>query len=586
MERRGSEPFIELMQVLQIENYPNEMLRGLDSLRAEATLTDTILCVGLEEFPCHRNVLAVSSPYFKAMFSCSLRESREPKIVFSEISGKTLGQLIDFIYTGRLEITVDNAQDMLAAGSLFQFPKVVDFCCNFLSKHLHPSNCLGIEEFSHLHSCAKLEIEAHNFCVENFTAVVEYEEFLELPSVRLLTYIASESIDVRTEEFVFEAVVKWLEYKFEERKDSACALMTHIRFTSIDADYIKQKILPHSCILLCAKCTALVTLNFNKRFVDGLPSEGSSSDHSEKPCSQQLPRPSTLAKEVIVLLGVSFQENNKTTTLEVYDPVKERWSNLSENPPLILGSSVVAVGNDIYITGGIKDNVVVGNVWKFTSASQKWNEMEPLLVPRAYHASAAWNLKLYVIGGAKVPVLRNADAIETIECLDISMINPTWKVVSQLPCPRIQSHAISYNATLIEIGGTQCGAAVKRMENYLCNDTSVKNSGEQFVLPEPIEFSKIAVIDGIFYIIWEDSRKVISLNPDKRIFRQLADMHTAHVHGGMAVVNKSIYMAGGKMNSIPHRTVECYDPTKDVWTIVKSTRACWSEVHCATIKMC
>lgn len=39
---------------------------GLDTLRMENALTDVILCVDIQEFSCHRVVLAAASNYFRS----------------------------------------------------------------------------------------------------------------------------------------------------------------------------------------------------------------------------------------------------------------------------------------------------------------------------------------------------------------------------------------------------------------------------------------------------------------------------------------------------------------------------------------
>jgi len=137
LERRGSEPFVEQSFLLQNPTYSCEMLSELNKFRTSELFTDAILCVGSEEYPCHRNVLAVSSPYFRAMFSLDLREGRETRISFNEISAATLKMVLDYVYTGCVEITVDNAQELLGAASLFQYPAIMDACCDFLDKHLH-----------------------------------------------------------------------------------------------------------------------------------------------------------------------------------------------------------------------------------------------------------------------------------------------------------------------------------------------------------------------------------------------------------------------------------------------------------------
>ena len=174
-----------------------------------------------------------------------------------------------------MQVTVDDAQDLLAAASLFQYAEVVDICCRFLQTHFHPSNCLGIEAFAHHHACTQLAADAHRFALENFEAVAaESDEFLELSAQRLESYVSSNDIEVRMEESVYESVVRWVAVDDDGRQPAACSLLKHVRFSSISTDYIQSKVLPNQLIANCSQCSALVTDNTLR------------------------PRPSTIAKEV------------------------------------------------------------------------------------------------------------------------------------------------------------------------------------------------------------------------------------------------------------------------------------------------
>ncbi|VEL27508.1 unnamed protein product [Protopolystoma xenopodis] len=51
------------------------------------------------KIPAHRNILASSSPYFHAMFTGSLEESRAPNVKLHGVDAAALMQLIDFIYS-------------------------------------------------------------------------------------------------------------------------------------------------------------------------------------------------------------------------------------------------------------------------------------------------------------------------------------------------------------------------------------------------------------------------------------------------------------------------------------------------------
>ncbi len=67
---------------LQFQDQDRSMaiLTGLGSLYENKQFTDVILCVEDQEFPCHKNVLAISSPFFMAMFSHDMTESHQLRI--------------------------------------------------------------------------------------------------------------------------------------------------------------------------------------------------------------------------------------------------------------------------------------------------------------------------------------------------------------------------------------------------------------------------------------------------------------------------------------------------------------------------
>ena len=96
--------------------------------------------------------------------------------------------------------------------------KFQDICCEFLKKQLDPSNCLGIRAFADTHSCRDLLRIADKFTQHNFQDVSESDEFLLLPVSQLIDIIASEELNVRSEEQVFKAVMAWIRHNMQERR--------------------------------------------------------------------------------------------------------------------------------------------------------------------------------------------------------------------------------------------------------------------------------------------------------------------------------------------------------------------------------
>jgi len=85
---------------ITIDNYKSEMIQNFHKFRSENLFTDIFIYVEGVVFPCHKVVLCAASCYFKAMFSCDLKESRLGKVFIENISPWTMKRILDFIYTG------------------------------------------------------------------------------------------------------------------------------------------------------------------------------------------------------------------------------------------------------------------------------------------------------------------------------------------------------------------------------------------------------------------------------------------------------------------------------------------------------
>ena len=572
--------------LLQDAKYGLSLLQQLNELRIAGVFTDTVLCVGHEEFTCHKNILSASSHYFQAMYRNDLRENRDRKVVFDDISPWTLKRIIDYVYTGRLEITSENAQEMLAAGCQFHYPAIVDACCEFLRRQLHPSNCLGIQNFAQIHSCQTLEENATKFALENFAALVDYDEFLDLSIERLMLFVSSDLIEVRNEETVYQAIIRWIRFDLEDRKQYLYQMMQEIRLPVIDISNLRA-MEQESIIVKCEKSLALVREAQVKH-------ETIHDQYGRRRRSMQdtqvHPRPSTIAKEVLVVVG--GLNGYVTKSVEMYDPLKDMWSFLPEFPKPVTWFSVSAVVNSIIVAGGILDGRIINNVWRFDSLRRVWHEITPLSHPRAKHSSAVLNDLLYIFGG--VTYASNFEVVDQgcIECYDPSL--RTWSIVGHSSFPRTQSRIVPYNNTLVEVGGLQGEVKVNTMECYECitGSPDVKPLGEHFILPEAIEHAQIVVLNGVFFIIWEDSKKMITLDPEKRTFQRLTDMNFSHKHSAASVLHNKIYVTGGMVNvsgshseSRSSKIVECYDPDTNEWTLEKQLLEARGYHGCVTVNM-
>lgn len=211
------------------DRHPKQLLDTLETLRQCKELCDVVIKAGNKTLFAHRVILAGCSPYFRAMFTGEMTESRQMEVTIQGVDEAAMELLLDFAYTASLEVEESNVQALLPAACLLQMAEIQEICCEFLKRQLDPSNCLGIRAFADTHSCRDLLRFADIFTHNNFQEVMESEEFLLLPVTQLLDILSSDELNIRSEEEVFTAVINWVKYSVSERRGHLPEILQHVR---------------------------------------------------------------------------------------------------------------------------------------------------------------------------------------------------------------------------------------------------------------------------------------------------------------------------------------------------------------------
>ncbi len=193
------------------------MLIGLNSLRQDLSFCDIVLSVDGDDYPCHKIVLCSFSPYFKAMFSGELAESKQNKVSINGVESAMIKALVDYAYTSEVTINKDNVQNLLSAANLLEVLPVRDACCQFMERHMDESNCLGVHCFAEAHACKDLQAKSKEFALHYFPDVCQEEEFVTLTESKLVEFLSDDELCVESEEVVFNAVMRWLDHSRENR---------------------------------------------------------------------------------------------------------------------------------------------------------------------------------------------------------------------------------------------------------------------------------------------------------------------------------------------------------------------------------
>ena len=136
-----------------------------------------------KEFKAHRRVLSEASPFFERLLKSDMKESIEGVIHLEMTNEQCLGDILEFIYTGHVQISAaeeNGAQDLIIMSDYLVLPRLKTVAGKHLVKDLKISNSVSFYQFGVKYQCDELIFETRNFIHANFMHVAQTEEFLSL----------------------------------------------------------------------------------------------------------------------------------------------------------------------------------------------------------------------------------------------------------------------------------------------------------------------------------------------------------------------------------------------------------------------
>lgn len=240
-----------------VQTYCQQLTKGMLELQTNQLLCDVVLTAnGGVQIKAHRVVLAGSSPYFRAMFTGNLAEKEMKEVEIQTVDPDILKTVVEYVYSGCVNITPGNVQSLLSAADLLQLDTLLQECCNFLEHELHPSNCIGITKFAEIHACYELYEKSFSFLLKNFTDVLQYEEYLELSDDFVCEILNHNELRVPSEETVLHAAEIWIENDPKIRKHLLQDLLQCVRLAQLPIKTLHKCIEAHPHILedfICQK---------------------------------------------------------------------------------------------------------------------------------------------------------------------------------------------------------------------------------------------------------------------------------------------------------------------------------------------
>ena len=361
------------------------------ALRKEGKLCDVVINVQGAQLKAHRIVLAGSSPYFQAMFTGDLEESRMPAVTIRDIQPHVMELLVDYCYTSTIEITEENVQYLLPAAGILQLNWVREACCEFMKHQLDSSNCLGIRSFADTHSCLELQDAADSFAQQHYLEVLESSEFLSLYADELSGLLESEDLNVQSEEQVFESVMRWVKHDPTRRKDKLHDVLKHVRLPLLERSYLVSKVSSEPLIRQNEACRDLV--DEAKDYLL-LPEQ-----RAQLQGPRTVPRRPMRSDDVLFAVG-GWCSGDAISLVEKYNPHNDEWKVVATMSKRRCGVGVAILDDLLYSIGGHDGSSYLNSVERYDHKTNLWSSsVAPTSSCRTSIGVGVLNGKIYAVGG-------------------------------------------------------------------------------------------------------------------------------------------------------------------------------------------
>lgn len=460
--------------------YSGRLIAKLDLDRNNEKLyCDAQIVVGGEIFHCHRFLLDVVSGYFNRMFRNEFKDSAKCSVevrgpIGFAITPSILNHVLQFVYTGSLDLSLQNIRDVIHAASYLDMEYLIDYCVSFTASSITGKSWLDIYRVAkHLH-LDTLEL----VCIKSFHYVWADFNFKQASFLEMYDILKSEPEKLNGENTI-RVVLSWVVFDEPARTEKLGALLELVSFKSVSRPFIEEEVTSGKYMRVGPEIVRFINEKLAERRIVVVSEWGWTVENAVFkycPVKKEILHCSTppfpcdksaavLDEDHIVVVGK--YRFRSPLHIQIYCVPKNRWfvaESVISQPrfptAIAIAQGVLFIIAGLDITGAFMNSVEGYHVTP-QSCSRQPIEFPSLKVARARHALITRNDQIYIIGGF------NFDYLKSCEVLDPS--TRTIRDTGMLNHGR-HGHAASVtscgNYIIVSGGYDSHGVAITSVESY------------------------------------------------------------------------------------------------------------------------
>ena len=570
-------------EALPLANHAEGILGGLEAMWRQGALCDVTLVVGDTQFRAHKPLLASTADYFYQL----LLEQPDVNTYDFEIELKgllpsTVGTLLECMYTGRVSITEDNVQELLAAAVYLRYYSIKDACTQYLFSRLSVPNCLNKLRLAKSFELESLSAEALKLASTNFLDVTCGYDFYQMDAQHLVELLGRDDLKVENELNVFRRALSWIDFDRSERLIHIKSIMEQIRLPLLSTADIVDHVESVDYLMSTPECQRFVQEALHYHC---LPARQSmlQSPRTHPRCIEK--------KEVVLAIGGAPRLKSQAVSTDVLylDPELNKWNILTKLTEPRHHHAVAILGGFLYVAGGESTNdqrSPLNTAFRFDPRTNSWLKIADMKNRRESFQLGVLAGMLYAVGG-------RVDEDHSLS--EVERYNPSidkWESIASISTPRRSVCVASHAGRLYAMGGSGQKRISSRVERYnpMTDQWDLRRS-----LPTPRFFALLEGIGDYLYLFGGATlgrngkvtcvKEVERYNPSTDTWVTLAAMLEPRAEAGSAVFGETIFVFGGYNwdDNVRLQSAECYVPQKNEWQSVPHIDHAYTGIAGATL---
>lgn len=544
-----------------------EIMQTLDKSRKEKGLSDVTLDVEGRTFAAHRCILAASSKFFNGLFTNDMAEKSAPVVKLEGLPASVMDQLLSYLYTGEIQVSEANAENLIAAANYLLLPRLKNIACKFLEQHMSSSNCIFSYLFAERYDCKDLQSYAGQLIKKNFGTVGKSKEFLLLSFDHVKDLTSRDDIVITAEEDIFEVILEWIDENREEREQYFAELFRRVRLNTISQHYLYAKLACNDLVQGNEECRQILMDEMRWR---ALFAGQEISPQRSRECLQK-------HEDAVITCGGLSPDGLIRNLALCYVPAHKTWYQLAPMLSKRCRHGFAACQGFVYAIGGKGEDSFHSSVERYDPRTNTWNYVAPLTKRVKLIGTATLQGLLYIVGGIEFTTEQGRRRCDTVQRYDPA--TNSWTLAAPLSSRRSSVCLVTDAHYLYSIGGLGDDDFLSCNERYdpklniwtkMAPMTEKRGCACGVCLNKKIyifggtvdAFSRHASVSGEVYDI--------TLNE----WHSIASMHVPRFHASAVLLRDQIFVFGGiGSESVDHtnsRVVECYDVQTNQWVAAHS----------------